>query len=202
LLHCFNYTRKPIRFNRADRIIYAFRHDGPGGAISVPWDSAFLYVERKPKAGLGGTAPRVVRCLVLNEKGLVIDTFSIGKYIDLAFDENSPAGQKVMGELYRELESYRRFMEEGPSSVPPVTEFLSKEVSFRNSLKLEFDGASDLMNSGNPVMWLVMVVAAIPTFILAVAYHLAQLTCREPVWPDEVERACNPSLTQTVGVAS
>jgi hypothetical protein len=161
-----------------------------------------LYVERKPKAGLGGTAPRVVRCLVLNDKGLVVETFSIGKYIDLAFDENSPAGQKVMGELYRDFEYYRRFMEEGPSSVPPVTEFLSKEVSFRNSLKLEFDGASDLMNSGNPVMWLVMVVAAIPTFVLAVAYHLAQLTCREPVWPDEVERACNPSLTQTVGVAS
>jgi len=75
LVDCFNYTRKPIRFNRADRTIYAFRHNGPGGVLSVPWDSAFLYVERKPKAGLGGTAPRVVRCLVLNDKGLVVDTF-------------------------------------------------------------------------------------------------------------------------------
>ena len=202
LVDCFNYTRKPIRFNRLNRTIYAFRHNGPGGVLSVPWDSAFLYIERKPKAGLGGTAPRVVRCLVLNDKGLVVNTFSIGKYIDLAFDENSPAGQKVMGELYKDFEYYRRFMEEGPSSVPPVAEFLSTEVSFRNALKLQFDGASDLMNSGNPVMWLLMVAAAIPTFILAVAYHLAQLTCREPVWPEEIERACTPATTQTEGVAS
>ena len=154
------------------------------------------------QAGLGGTAPRVVRCLVLDDKGLVVATFSIGKYIDLAFDESSPAGQKVMGELYRDFEYYRRFMEEGPSSVPPVAEFLTTEVSFRNSLKLQFDGASDLMNSGNPVMWLVMVVAAIPMFIQAVAYYLSQLTCREPAWPEEVERACTPTATQTEGVAS
>ncbi|CAN7620404.1 hypothetical protein LJR230_004517 [Trinickia sp. LjRoot230] len=202
LVDFFNYTCKPIRFNRADRTIYAFRHNGPGGVLSVPWDSAFLYVERKPKAGLGGTAPRVVRCLVLNDKGLVIDTFSIGKYVDLAFDENSPAGQKVMEALYQDFEYYRRFMEEGPSSVPPVTEFLSSEVSFRNSLKLQFDGASELMNSGNPVMGLLMIVAAMPTFILAVAYHLSQLTCREPVWPEAVERACTTAATQTEGTAS
>lgn len=202
LVDCFNYTRKPIRFNRADRTIYAFRHNGPGGVLSVPWDSAFLYVERKPKAGLGGTAPRVVRCLVLNDKGLVIDTFSIGKYVDLAFDENSPAGQRVMGELYQDFEYYRRFMEEGPSSVPPVAEFLATEVSFRNALKLQFDGASDLMNSGNTVMWLVMVLAAIPTFIQAVAYYISQLTCREPVWPEAVERACTPTATQAEGLAS
>jgi hypothetical protein len=199
---CFNYTRKPIRFNRLNRTIYAFRHNGPGGVLSVPWDSALLYVERKPKVGLGGTAPRVVRCLVLNDNGLVVDTFSIGKYVDLAFDENSPAGKQVMKELYQDFEYYRRFMEEGPSSVPPVTEVLSKEVSFRNSLKLQFDGASGLMNSGNPVMWLVMVVAAIPTFILAVSYHLAQLTCREPVWPEAVERACTPTATAAEGLAS
>lgn len=191
LVDCFNYTRKPIRFNRLNRTIYAFRHNGPGGVLSVPWDSAFLYVERKPKAGLAGTAPRVVRCLVLNDKGLVVDTFSVGKYVELAFDENSPAGRQAMGELYQDFEYYRRFMEEGPSAVPPVAEFLTTEVSFRNSLKLQFDGASDLLKSGNPVMSLVTVIAALPTFILSIAYYIAQLTCREPVWPEEVARACS-----------
>ncbi|MBR8159107.1 hypothetical protein DF157_34920 [Burkholderia cenocepacia] len=194
LIDCFNYTRKPIRFNRLDRKIYAFRHNGPGGVFSVPWDSAFLYVERKPKAGLAGTAPRVVRCLVLNDEGLVVGTFSVGKYVELAFEENSPAGQQAMEELYQDFEYYRRFMEEGPSAVPPVAEFLTTEVSFRNSLKLQFDGASDLLKSGNPVMSLVTIIAALPTFILAVAYYIAQRTCREPVWPEEVERACNAAM--------
>ncbi|AFQ51625.1 DUF6708 domain-containing protein [Burkholderia cepacia] len=194
LVDCFNYTRKPIRFNRLDRTIYAFRHNGPGGVFSVPWDSAFLYIERKPKAGLAATAPRMVRCLVLNDKGLVIGTFSIGKYVELAFDENSPTGQQALEELYQDFEYYRRFMEGGPSAVPPVTEFLTTEVSLRNSLKLQFDGASDLLRPGNPVMFLVTVIAALPTFILAVAYYIAQRTCREPVWPEEVERACNAAM--------
>ncbi|WP_261527436.1 DUF6708 domain-containing protein [Burkholderia multivorans] len=194
LVDCFNYTRKPIRFNRLDRTIYAFRHNGPGGVLSIPWDNAFLYIERKPKAGLAATAARVIRCLVLDDQGLVVDTFSIGKYVELAFDENSPAGQLAMEELYQDFEYYRRFMQEGPSAVPPVSEFLTTEVSLRNSLKLQFDGASDLVKSGNPVVFLVTVIATLPAFILAVAYYIAQRTCREPVWPEEVERACNAAM--------
>ncbi|WP_254367222.1 DUF6708 domain-containing protein [Paraburkholderia sp. NMBU_R16] len=107
-----------------------------------------------------------------------------------------------MNELYEDFEYYRRFMEKGPASLPPVEEFLSTEISFRNSLKLQFDGMSDMLRSGNVFLQLVGIVAAIPTFILAVAYHLAQLTCREPVWPEDVERACAPMLGQTEGVAS
>lgn len=99
-----------------------------------------------------------------------------------------------MKELHEDFEYYRRFMEDGPS-LPPVAEFLSTEISFRNSLKLQFDGMSDMMNSGNGFLRLLGIVAAIPTFILAVAYHFAQLTCREPVWPEDVERACTPATT-------
>jgi hypothetical protein len=199
---CFNYTRKPIRFNRRDRMIYAFRHNGPGGVISVPWDNAFLFVERKPRAGLTRTAPRVVRCLVLNDKGRVTDTFSIGKRVVLAFDESSAGGQQAMKELYDDFEFYRRFMEKGPSSVPPVKNFLPTGVSFRNSLMLQFEGASDLMNSGNVALKLFMVLAAVPTFFLAVANYLSQLTCREPVWPEEVERACAPAVRSVEGLTT
>ena len=202
LKDCFNYTRKPIRFNRIDRKIYAFRHNGPGGVVSVPWDDAFLYVERQPKAGLTSTAPRMVRCLVLDEQGQVSGSFRIGKRVVLASSEDGDLGKKVMAELYEDFEYYRRFMEDGPASLPPVSEFLSTKVSFRNSLKLQFDGMSDMFRSGNLFLLLVGIVAAIPTFLLAVAYHLAQLTCREPVWPDDVERACTPSPRQTEGIAS
>lgn len=201
LTDCFNYTRRPIRFNRIDRKIYAFRHNGPGGVVSVPWDDAFLYVERQPKTGLTSTAPRMVRCLVLDEQGQVSDSFRIGKRVVLAYSEEGELGRKVMAELYEDFEYYRRFMEDGPASLPPVAEFLSTKVSFRNSLKLQFDGMSDMFRSGNLFLLLVGIVAAIPTFLLAVAYHLAQLTCREPVWPDDVERACTPSSRQTEGIA-
>lgn len=199
---CFNYTRRPIRFNRSDRTIYAFRHNGPGGVVSVPWDDAFLYVERQPKAGLTSTAPRVVRCLVLDEQGRVADSVPIGKRVVLASSEQGEFGRQVMAALYEDFEYYRRFMEDGPASLPPVAEFLSTKVSFRNSLKLQFEGLWDMLSSRNGFLTLLGIVAAIPTFILALAYHLAQLTCREPVWPDDVERACMSPPGQTEGLAS
>lgn len=188
---CFNYTCKPVRFNRRDRMIYAFKHNGPGEVVSVPWDSAFLYVERKPRSGPTRTAPRVVRCLVLDDKGMVKDTFSMGTRVVLSSDEGSVGGQEVMKVLYQDFEFYRRFMEEGPASLPPVTEFLPKGASLRNSLRLNFDGTSGLLKSGNPIVWLVVAVGALPAFSQSLLHWLAQLTCREPVWPDDIERACN-----------
>ena len=199
---CFNYTRKPIRFNRIDRTIYAFHHNGPGGVVAVPWDDAFLYVERQPKAGLTSTAPRMVRCLVLDEQGQVVDSFPIGKRVTLASSEEGEVGKRLMAELYEDFEYYRRFMEDGPASVPPVSEFLSTKVSFRNSLKLQFDGMSDMLRSGNMFLLMFGLIGAIPTFLLAVAYHVAQLTCREPLWPEEVERACASPTKQVEGATS
>ncbi|WGS49819.1 hypothetical protein LFL96_19045 [Paraburkholderia sp. D15] len=187
---CFNYTSKPIRFNRIDRTIYVFKHNGPGGVVSVPWDQAFLYVERSPRGGLLLTAGRVARCLVLDEKGQVTDSIPIGKRVVLASPETGPLGQQVMNELYEDFEYYRRFMEEGPALLPRVESFLSKKVSFRNSLKLRFEDEAALLKSGNLFLIAFGIVALVPVFIFSCANYLAMRTCREPVWPDDVERAC------------
>lgn len=199
---CFGYTRRPIRLNRINRTMYVFRRNGPGGVLSVPWDKTFFYIERKPRTGVPRTARRVVRSLILDDSGQVIDTFSIGKHVVLAFDEDSPAGQRVMSELYRYFEFYRRFMEEGPSSVPPVAEFLSTEVSFRNSLKTQFGDISDVIHSRHPLVWLLFAITALPTFMQSILHYVAQLTCREPAWPEDVERACTPTATPAEGLAS
>ena len=199
---CFGYTRKPVRFSHLNRTVYVFRHNGAGGVLSVPWDNAFFYVERKPRAGLARTASRVIRCLVLDDGRQVIDTFSVGRRIVLATEENSPVGQQVMGLLYANFEYYRRFMEGGPSAVAPVTEFLSTKTSFWNSLKMQFEDAPDMIRSRNPAFLLLLAVTALPSLIQAAMHYLAQLTCREPVWPDEVERACASPSPQPAGIAS
>jgi hypothetical protein len=199
---CFNFTRRPIRFNRFGQTIYVFRHDGPDGVTAVPWDRAFFCIERSSKSGLSSTAARVVRCLVLDDKGRVTDSFPIGKRVELASSEEGRLGREVMKELYADFEYYRRFMEFGPSHLPPVDEFLSTKVSLRNSLKLQFDGMSDMLNSGNLFLWLVGIVAVIPTFVLGCANYGAQRTCREPIWSDEVERVCTAAAGQTEGTAS
>lgn len=192
---CFGYTRNPVRFNRTNRMVYVFRHNGTGGVLCVPWDKVFFYVERGSRAGLTRTAPRVVRCLVLDGNGKIVDTFSVGRRFVLATDEDSPLGQRVMGQLYACFEYYRRFMEEGPTSVPPVTEYLSANVSLRNSLKLQFEDAPDIIKSGHPALWLLLVVTALPSLIEGTMHYIAQLTCREPRWPEDVERACISSAT-------
>lgn len=197
---CFGYTRRPIRFNRINRTMYVFRSNAPGGILSVPWDKAFFYIERKPRTGIPRTARRLIRCLVLDDDGQVFDTFSVGKHLVLAFDEDSAPGRLLMDELRQYFEFYRRFMEEGPSSVPPVTVFLSPDVSFRNTLKMYFGGTSDDIRSGNPLFWLLVAIMALPTFLQATLHYLTQLTCREPVWPEEVERACTPRPRQTEGL--
>ncbi|MBU9127643.1 hypothetical protein KTD08_20880 [Burkholderia multivorans] len=194
---CFNYTCKPILFDRHNRMIHAFRHNGPGGVVSVPWDKAFLYVERKPRSGPTRSAARVVRCLVLDDNGMVTDTFSVGTRVVLSCEESSAAGQEIMNVLYQDFEFYRRFMQEGPASVPPVTEFLPKGASLRNSLRLNFDGTSDLLSSGNPLVWLVVAVGSLPAFAQSLLHWLAQLTCREPVWPDSIKRACSAEASTT-----
>jgi hypothetical protein len=198
---CFRYTHRPIRFNRANRTVYVFRHNGPGGVLSVPWDEAFFYVERKARTGIPRTARRLIRCLVLADDGRVINTFSVGKHLVLAFDEDTAPGRLLIDELHRNFEFYRRFMEEGLPSVPPVAEFLGKEVSFRNSLRTQFGDISDVAHSRHPVVWLLFAVTALPTFIQSILHYVAQLTCREPVWPEDVERACTGSLKQTEGAA-
>ncbi|QBR00091.1 DUF6708 domain-containing protein [Paraburkholderia pallida] len=199
---CFGYTRYPIRLSRQNQMIYAFRHNGPGGLVSVPWDKAFFYVERRAKAGAARTASRLVRCLVLSDSGQVIDTFSLGKRVVLAFEEDSEVGQQVMGEFYSFFEYYRRFMADGASAVPPITQFLPTKISLRNSLKMQFEDVSDIVNSPNPALWLLFALTAIPSVIQGCLNYLAQLTCREPVWPEDVERACNAAPRTTKRLAT
>jgi hypothetical protein len=199
---CFGYTRRPIRLNRVNRTMYVFRRNAPGGILSVPWDKAFFYIERKQTTGVPRTARRLIRCLVLDEDGQVIDTFSVGKHIVLAFDEDSAPGRLLMDELRQYFEYYRRFMENGPSSVPPVTAFLSTEVSFRNTLRMYFGGTSDDIRSMNPLLWLLTAITALPVFCQTILHYLTQLTCREPVWPEDIDKACNSPLKQSAATAS
>lgn len=77
---CFNYRHKTIRFNRKNRMVYAFRHNGKGGVIEVPWDKAFFFAQRQTSSPLFGGAPTVLRCFVLAEDGkTIVNTFSFGK---------------------------------------------------------------------------------------------------------------------------
>ncbi len=105
----FTYTHYPVRFNRNTRMIYVFRHNGPGGVLTVPWEKAFFFIDR----GKGGeTHLYELRCRVLDENGLVVDTFGLGH------DDESRGGIMEVWEMIR------LYMEEGPHAVPQYPVFL------------------------------------------------------------------------------
>ena len=45
-LEYFAHTHYPIRFNRVTQMVHVFRHDGPDGALTVPWESVFFHIGR------------------------------------------------------------------------------------------------------------------------------------------------------------
>ena len=75
----FCYTHYPIRFNRKNRMVYVFRHNAPGGVLTIPWDSAYFYIGRSsPAAGSAGHYTFDLRCNVLDDQRMVRDTFAVG----------------------------------------------------------------------------------------------------------------------------
>lgn len=107
-------------------MIYAFRHNGKGGVVKVPWDTAFFFPDRRASSPAFGGAPTVLRCFVLAEDGkTVVDSFSFGKLTVNGGSETSPWGEAV----------------------------------------------------------------------LMLLHYIAQLTSREPIWPDDVQQASQPEVS-------
>lgn len=72
-LEYFAHTHYPIRFNRVTQMVHVFRHDGPDGALTVPWESVFFHIGR----GTNMKFLRDIRGEVL-DGDTVKDTFALG----------------------------------------------------------------------------------------------------------------------------
>ncbi|WP_176059009.1 DUF6708 domain-containing protein [Paraburkholderia sp. BCC1876] len=195
LRDCFNYRHNAVRFNRQTRMVYAFRHNGPGGVIAVSWDKAFFYPHRLPSNGLAGGAPTLMRCFVLDDAGTkIVNTFSFGARTVNGADESTPIGKQVLYQVQANFEFIRRYMEQGPGALPKVERYLPRGPSLRASMSVWFYGIG-AVGSANGVMRLLTILLSGPIFLLSILHYIAQLTSREPVWPTDVEAACGNSAS-------
>jgi len=194
---CFNYRHKSVRFNRKTRMVYAFRHNGPGGVVQVPWDKAFFYVHRQDSNSAMGGAPTVARCLVLDEGERVRDTFSFGLRAVNGASEASDYGRQVLYQVQANFEFIRRYMEDGPAGLPPVKEYLRRETSLKNSMRVWFHGLREVGRECAGLRIFALLVSG-PVFVLAFLHYIAQLTSRNPVWPADVEAACGNNESPVV----
>ncbi|SOZ63295.1 conserved membrane hypothetical protein [Cupriavidus taiwanensis] len=169
----FRYTHYPIRFNRRNRMVYVFRHNGVDGVLAVPWDKAHFFIGRSsPVAGGQGHYTFDLRCNVLDEQRLVRDTFAIGM-----------DGGTSRGAVLEHWEMVRRYMEEGPQSLPfpPLALTVSTETTLRNMVITQVSGQF----SG--VLSILMLPITLPW---AFFRYLVMKTCKRPIWPEDVEAAC------------
>jgi hypothetical protein len=105
LSDAFTYTHYPIRFNRQNRQVYAFRRDG--SVLKAGWDD-FYWTIYNTKLGLGGGDLNVMGHL-LDKDGVTVKESIALSLVD--------AGEQGRQNVLQCFEFYRRFMEEGPGPV-------------------------------------------------------------------------------------
>jgi hypothetical protein len=191
----FTWTRIPIRFNRHTRMVHAFRGAGSKGVISVAWDKAFFFIEKRPKDPISRGTPYGLRCHVLNDQGRVSQSFTFGRRVYTIDDETTENGRSIVHELNDQFEFIRRYMEGGPSAVP-APDLVPTKVSLSNSCKLAFRNDKALLAEGNVVATAVVWLLKPFEILTALLHYVGMRTSREPVWPEGID--ANPVSLEKV----
>ena len=163
----FCYTHYPIRFNRINRKVYLFRHNKKNGVMTLDWDKVHWCVGRGRDVG---HYIYELRGHVLDDDGIVRYTFAVGQY------------RESHVEILQHWEMIRLYMEDSPTALPypPMALTLSTRPTLRNCMLLNMSWLGAHLSKA--------------VFILSVLWGffrwLALKTCREPLWPNEVEAQC------------
>ena len=166
----FRYTHYPIRFNRKTRMVHVFRLDGT--VMSESWDKLYFTI------GLGEEykESKEVRGHRLAEDGkTVLETFAL-PYVAC---EMRPRKQ---------WEFVRRYMEKGPAEVLPYIDHVldvelgqpGKRESFAHGYKMF---STTISNLGFYLFFPL-------TFPGVIGRWIAMRTCKQPVWPAEINAEC------------
>ncbi len=144
-----------------------------------------------------GGAPTVMRCFVLADDGKTIkDTFSFGLRVVNGDDEDGAWGKEVLQSVLANFEFIRQFMEEGPANLS-VKRYMPEGPSLKASFTIWFDGFREV----GMIARALTMVAAIPMVFMSIFHYIGQLTSREPVWPEDVQRASEATQPAVAPVA-
>ncbi len=166
----FTYTHYPIRFNRKNRKVYVFQHNGPGGVLIASWDEVLFY--------LGRDTVDVFLCNMrgaLMEDNIIRTVFSFGHDLD-----DGPRIRQVW-------EFIRRYMEEGPEAVECNSTGRCLQQSVRRTWKNYVIEAGTYCQVKSRAAYYL----AAPIYLtFAACRWLVFKTCKDPIFPSEVEAEC------------
>jgi hypothetical protein len=179
LVDAFTYTHYPIRFNRQNRQVYAFRRDG--SVLKARWDD-FYWTIYNTKMGLGGGDLNVMGHL-LDKDGVTVKESIALSLVD--------AGEPGRQNQLMFFEFFRRYMEEGPG---PVLDALKPTPlimlpGIDHEKESWFFGWELLTASlkGMPLLQLLLQVFFFP---ISLFRWIVMRTSKIPQWPQWVEDEC------------
>ncbi len=179
LSDAFTYTHYPIRFNRQNRQVYAFRRDGT--VLKAGWDD-FYWTIYNTKLGLGGGDLNVMGHLL--EKDGVTVKESIGLSL---VDAGEPGRQNQL--MF--FEFFRRYMEEGPG---PVLEALKPTPLIMlpgiDKEKEKWFFGWELLTASLKGMPLLQVLFQVFYLPISLFRWIVMRTSKIPQWPQWVEDEC------------
>lgn len=173
----FTYRHGAIRFNHKTRQVHVFYSSKLGGPRSYNWDDALLSCE---ETKIGNHVLFIVAADP--EKRRCYDSFSVGD--DIHDKEDCLAW----------CEYVRRYMEEGPDSVPDpewcLTDKLSLKESFLRWFRLrELSRADKNGENIHPALIRMLLLSPVLAFF-SLGHYLSMLTSKRVRWPDDIKKAC------------
>lgn len=178
----FSLTRKPIRFNRRTKKIYAIRKRAwklSGCACDifseVSWDNTSIFCVHQGPEKFDLQNCYHIRCYQVDLKGNVTNAFAIGREWH---------GTDGMRELLAQWNYWCLFMNEGPERLPKPLIYLSERERLSDSFLYCLYG----LGFNLPKIFRIILTPFV--FILTAHRVIALWTCRQPIWAGSVLKDC------------
>lgn len=168
----FRWTHYPLRFDRKNQLVHAFRTDG--SIITVPWKKVF-FTTGLNYSKLSHADYYISGHVLAEDNNTVIDTFCL------------PGSGGNLELLKNHWEFVRRYMEEGPEHLIQQVPFCLPIANKKESFGFTFFYISTLFK-GIPKILMPLLFPFI--FILSIPRYIAILTSHRPIWPQEIEEQC------------
>ncbi|NUT61050.1 DUF6708 domain-containing protein [Herbaspirillum sp. C9C3] len=174
----FSLTRRPIRFNRKEKKIYAIRRrrffarSGEGDITwEVPWNENSIFCIHRRMVDRRHVYH--IRYYEIDQNSNVVRAFALGR----KWEED-----ECLEDLLSQWNYWCWYMNHGPAELPkPLLFFKEKENMLESFLFCMYDFGMRASAAYRIVM--------IPAILLMTSHRLMALwTCRDPIWPDAVAK--------------
>lgn len=176
-LECFDYTHRPMRFNRKTRMVHAFPQTWKKGEIiSVPWDELFFSNEHAFKQG--NPSAHFIYAHKLAEDGeTVLATFMLSQYSEVDSEYR-----------FLQWEFVRQYMEGDDKKVAELANMVDEVMGVGGRRETPYESFRQAWAClGSFIIYMPLIV------LVTIGRQIVMWTCKIPRWPDEIEATCQYS---------